>query len=172
MKPAKSPKPATDPIAAEVSHLLSNLDFTPEDVVMAAATTPRLFIRAGEYRIDRLRERNQAKMVMEQIEADRSLTLRKEAAAAGEKLTEKNLEAQVTLDVEVVQAQQRYFAADEHDEYAKLVVEAFRMRRDCLEIIGRITGTEISYQKALEANAGKLEDTRRQLRNKFPGGTL
>ena len=62
-KPNTKTPAKPDPMVAEATDLLDHLDFSPEDVVMAAASTPRLFLRSGEYRIARLRDRNQAKMV-------------------------------------------------------------------------------------------------------------
>jgi ABC-type Fe3+-hydroxamate transport system substrate-binding protein len=157
----------------DIDAILDSLDFSgTDDVVEALAITPRLFMNAADYRIACLRNRNQAEMNADLIEAQRGVDLRKEAAEAGEKLTEKSLEQTLTLDPDVVKGIQAKFAAVEEDEYSKLVVEAFRMRRDCLESIGRIAGTEMSYQKALESNQQKLAATREKLKQKYPGKRL
>jgi len=55
------------------------------------------------------------------------------------------------------------------DEYSKLIVEAFRMRRDCLRIIGDLTRDDLSLQRASEESTEKMRETRRKLKEKFPG---
>jgi hypothetical protein len=56
------------------------------------------------------------------------------------------------------------------DEYSKLVVEAFRMRRDSLRIVGDLVRDEISIVRAVEQSAEKVQETRRKLKERFPGG--
>jgi len=153
-----------------IQELLDKIDFSSDNVVGASAETPRLFIKAGEYRIQCLRERNRAKMEHERIQADRGLVLRDEAIRNGDKMTEGKLEALLLMDKRVSTTLEDLNTADENDEFAKLLVEAFRMRRDVLEIIGRISGAEMAYQKAIEMETNRLVETRQKLKDKYPKG--
>jgi hypothetical protein len=163
---APKPKETTD----DIQRLLAQIDFSADNVVNAAAANPTLFVRAIEYRLQCLQRRNAAKLAWECAQADAELKLRQNARENGEKITERNIEALLLQDDRVTAVGIAYTNTDEMDEYSKLVVEAFRMRRDCLRIVGDMTRDEMSLQRAVEANAEKLSATRQQLRAKFPEG--
>ena len=152
-----------------IAALLGQIDFSPDNVVQAAAVNSVLFVDAVGYRYDTLSKRTAAKMLMEQITAGKDLDLRKEARAKGDKITERQIETNLTLDPDVAEAQKNYSKAEELDEYMKLVVEAFRMRRDCLQIVAGLVRNEMSGQAAYEAGAEKLAPMRKRLRDQFPG---
>ncbi len=151
-----------------ITSLLGQIDFSPENVVQAAVVNSVLFTEAVDHRYESLSKRTAAKMLMEQITAGKDLDLRKEARANGYKITERQIEANLTLDPDVAEAQRNFAKAEEMDEYMKLVVEAFRMRRDCLQIVASLVRNEMSAQTAYEAGAEKLTATRKRLREKFP----
>lgn len=154
-----------------VKHLLASLDFSPEDVVRAASSNPRLFITAGEYRIACLRRKSAADMNVDRIAAMTELEIRNLANERQEKVTENHVKALLQIDDVLTDAKKELAEADANDEWAKLLVEAYRMRRDVIEVIGRLTGNEMAYSKALEQQAETMEVRRRQLQNKYPGGS-
>ncbi len=152
-----------------VESVLSKLEFAPEDCISAAARNPLLFRDAADFRVSCLRKRNAAKMAWESGSGARELKLRKEARAGGEKITNDEVTASLLTDPTVALLRKKFDDADEMDEYSKLVVEAVRMRRDALRVIGDLVREEVSVQRAMEAGAGKIEDARRRLRERFPG---
>ncbi len=169
MKNAGAPKPQPAK-RRTVAELLGKIDFSPDNVIEAAAVNSVLFVDAIDYRRECLSKRNAAKMVMEQIQAGKDLNMRREARALGDKITERHIETSLLLDPDVADAMRLYDEAEELDEYSKLVVEAFRMRRDCLKIVGELMRGELSAQAAVEAGMEKMESSRRKLRERFPEG--
>lgn len=153
----------------EVAQLLKAIDFSAVNVVQAAAENPTLFVRAAEYRLTCLRARNAAKMEWEKAQAETDLAIRREARLTGDKITEALVSNQVTVNSTVAHYAVKFSEADELDEFSKLIIEAFRMRRDCLRIVGELTRDELSLARATEAGAEKLAVTRRKLKERFPG---
>ncbi len=162
------PKHVSRPSGRSIGALLGQIDFSPENVVQAASVNSVLFIEAVQHRYESLSKRTAAKMLMEQITAGKDLNLRAEARATGDKTTENQIKATLTMDPEVAEATEKFNKAEELDEYMKLVVEAFRMRRDCLQIVAGLVRNEMSAQSAYEAGAEKLSATRKKLRDRFP----
>ena len=149
--------------------LLGKIDFSPDNVVVAAAENSALFVEAINYRIDRLGESKAAKMAWEEKRADKELKIRKSYRDAGEKITEGNIDALLFLDPDVKSLSAKRDRADVLDEYSKLVCEVFRMRRDCLEVVGNLVGRELSMQAAVDQGREKMAAQRQKLRERFPG---
>ena len=59
--------------------------------------------------------------------------------------------------------------AENFDEYSKLVVDAFRMQRDCLQVVKGLISDEIRQGRALDQEVETLSKTRQKLRERFPG---
>jgi hypothetical protein len=156
----------------EVALLLEQLDFSPDNVLAASSEQPGLFLQAIDYRMKAMRSNSQAKMALELSEADVSSSLRKEAKAIGDKTTESALSEQVMLNksIQVLSKQKR--DAEEQDEFAKLLLEAFRMRRDCLRIVGDLAKSEMATKAYFDESEDKLRRTKEQLKQKYPGSTL
>jgi hypothetical protein len=157
------------PKDSSVVTLLSKIDFSPDNVVGAAADQALLFVEAIQFRLSCLEKRSDAKMAWERIKAETELNIRKEYRDLGSKITEGNIDSLTLLDKSVSAAAKAYAEADVYDEYSKLVVEAFRMRRDCLRIVDDMTRDEVGLQRAAETGAEKMRDSRRKLRDRFPG---
>ena len=169
MKPTRTTNPETAKQVTStltVQRLVDGLDFTPENCIEAACANPGLFIEAVRFRLDQLAERNAAKLAFEQKEAETDLRIRQEHRAADMKITEAVVSAYVALNVDVVSARQRLNRAEENEELGKGLVEAYRMRRDCLQIVERVASEERRLAGAAEANAA-ITKTREQLRQKY-----
>jgi hypothetical protein len=165
----KKPNDESREIRKRVKALLANLSFSPENVVQAAVTTPGMFRDAAEYRKLCLFERNQAKMLFEREEATYALKMRKIGRDTGTKVTEGEISAKVAANLRMVPLIQARDRAEENEEFSKLVVDAVRVRRDCLRMISELVREEISIQTAVESNRGKVDDLRSKLRARYPG---
>lgn len=168
-----SPRPTPPPSAtpySRIQELLKKLDFQPQNVLDAAANNPGLFKLAIDFRLECLRRRNQMKMQYEQTSAEKELAIRKEARETRTKITNDEVTALLLVDKVVAASRRQFEAADEMDEYSKLVVEAFRMRRDSLRIVEDLVKDEMGLQRAVEQTAEKVAETRRKLYERFPGG--
>ena len=156
-------------IKRRVRLLLANLSFQPENVVSAAQQTPGMFRDAAEYRRLCLFERNRAKLKYESEAAAFSLKVRKAARDVGEKLTNDEINAKVTASLRLMPFAQARDRAEEGEEYSHLLVDAIRVRRDCLRMIADLVRQEISMQSAVEANRGPVDQLRAKLRARYPG---
>lgn len=178
MPKRNTPKQIEEEISTDVSRLVyivdptflvEKLKFTDEGVVEAALEGASLFEAAARYRVGKMRSKASAEMNLDRIKADTELAIRKEAAAEGEKITEGNIKAKLAVDDDVAEAQRRYNEAEADEEYSRLLVEAYRIRRDSLKAIVELTGAERAMGKIVESNQASLEETRKKLANKYPG---
>lgn len=169
MKRAKAVATATSHDKSPLTRLLERVEFQPENVVAAAAENSVLFLEAINYRLDCMRRRSAAKLYYERERARLDTSIRANARADGDRVTEKQIESTILLDVDLERANRSFQDAEEEDEYSKLIVEVFRMRRDCLRIVEGATRDEMSLQRAAEVGAEKMRETRQRLRERFPG---
>ncbi len=152
-----------------VAELLSEINIDADNAAQSAVACAVLFVDAIDFRRECLERRSLAKIEMERAQVEKALELRKEFRATGDRATEKNIEELTLVSPRVKQFMDNFNKADALDEYSKLVVEAFRMWRDCLRIVSDLTRNEMSAQSAVEAGAERMADVRRRLREKFPG---
>ena len=152
-----------------MERLLRSLDFQPETVVDAAVVNSRLFIEAAEYRMLCRGKLDDAKMQLEQARAEKSLSIRHRASVVGDKITEGGIEAKLTVDPEIMALTTALRTAERHDEYSKMLVEAYRMRRDCVDIVSRFTRDEMNRRAIQQETESTLTDIRRKLKEKYPG---
>ena len=153
-----------------IAALLGRVDFSPENVVEAAAQNSVLFVEAIQYRLACLEKKASAKLDAERERAECELDIRRQAKLRDEKLTEPYIASMVLVDKKVTAKAKALSEAEIYDAYSKLVVETFQMRRDCLQIVKGMVREEISQQYAVEAGAEKMRETRKKLRERFPGG--
>jgi hypothetical protein len=153
----------------DVLKLLDCVGFSPENAVEAAAILPRLFVRAINFRLECLTEKSEAKLKAKRINAEVELDIRNEARVADEKITENHIKSKLVLDETVSKAERELERAETFDEYSKLVVEAFRIQRDALQVIKGLISDEIRQGRALDQESETLSSTREKLKDRFPG---
>ena len=166
MSKENKPKPTS-----VLDSLLQSLDFSAEGMVDAAVEQAKLYEKAANYRVQRMRERSAADMQLEQISAERELVLRSTAAAIGDKLTEGHIKAKLAIDEGVREAQRVYNEAEALDEHSKLLVRAFDQRKDMLEVVSRLTSTERAMEAYARESRTQLADTKESLERKYRGRT-
>lgn len=149
--------------------LLIGLAFAPEGVVMAATEQPKLFLAAAEYRMSRYRERSQFEMALKKAEAEYSIELRHNAKASGERVTEGHIAEQVLVNKLLASRRETLAEVEEREEFAKLLLEAYRMRRECLRIVSDLVGAEIAMTKAVAAGSERAQELRRTIASKYRG---
>jgi len=120
---------------SDFDELISKLAFPQELAIKAAAEQPGLFIKAARARVQTMRRSAQAHANLDTTEADVALQTRAALVSRGEKITEATVAALVAIDAAVLDAQKAARAADSHEELGKLIVEAYRHRRDVIRVI-------------------------------------
>jgi len=157
-------------VATELDELISSLDFMPENVVQAAAEQPKLFLRAADYRMAKYRKYVQAEGRLEAERAATSLRLREQARLNGERLTENHIAELLTVDDNLRRLRAEVESAREADEYAKLLLEAYRMRRDCIRVVAELSSAELAMARIVEEGREALHKAKKALAEKYPGG--
>jgi hypothetical protein len=156
--------------------LIDALPIVDENILVEAAKQPLLFIRASMYRVIKMRKRSQANAKGDYVRARLAMGIRGKKNQLGEKVTEGTLKEKVECDSSVRQLRKEVDLAFAEEEFAKLILEAMRMRRDAIRIIadakvyegGRETAEveRVDARRQLVEKARQLEHNRRSLRHK------
>lgn len=156
-----------------LDRLLLGLDFDDTDIVGATLKQPKLFLQACDYRIAKMRSRRIAESKLALLKAELSLAKRANAAKHGDRLTEGNLAEWLTQDPDFRKATRALAQAQEMEEHAKLLVEAYRQRRDVCRIIADISRSDEygnSRRDMVAEQATAMVAMRKKLAQRYPGG--
>ena len=134
--------------------LISALGVLDEDILAEAANMAILFSHAATYRVDAMRTRSRAEAALE--ECDATLSLRFRARQSGERKTEAYFKARIVLNPRHKRLQEEKEEAQHREELAKLILDAYRMRRDAIKIIAEHQSyTSMSGESILARNEQK-----------------
>jgi hypothetical protein len=152
----------------DVLALLDLVPFGPDNVMDACCGNTVLYVEAIRYRLQCLERANDAKRAWEQANAELDLKLRKDARSNGEKTTEGEIDAKILRDKAVSQLAKAHHQANIYEEYSKLIVKVFEMRRDMLETVANLVNREYPISKVAEQTATRMQRERQKLRQRFP----
>lgn len=124
------PKPI-DP----TSELVEHLSVIDEDIRTEAVRQPALFIEAVRYRVSRMRKRAQANAEFEAFVSRRGLVIRARSQGGKDRVTEGAIKARVQKHPKYRLLQSAVSDAEADEEFSKLLLEAYRMRRDAIKIL-------------------------------------
>jgi hypothetical protein len=145
-------------LIGEVSleDLVARLAFAQEETPSAAVEQAKLFMAAADYRIKKMKIRQEADASYEDLRIHRSLQLR--ATNAKGKLTERHLNDLVDRDPKIQQARDDAATAKRREEWAKLLLEAYDHRRSTLKILTQFAFMEDNFR----GGADELERLRKK----------
>jgi hypothetical protein len=160
-------------MAINSESLISRLALVDENIMAEAAKQPILFIDAVRYRVSAMRARAQANAELDYRRSRIALTIRARKDAAGEKkFTEAALKEKVESQTVIRELRAKMERSYESEELAKLILEAYRMRRDAIRVIaesqiaeGMRGGKEIELleqNRHMHNTARSLEEKRRR----------
>lgn len=164
----EKPKPKSKDI--DVLELLDLVPFTAETVMDAVVGNTALYVAAIRFRLQCLEKASDAKRAWEQARAEADLEIRQDARDTGEKITEGLIAAKLLVDDDVSKLAKEHQRAEVYDEYSKLIVRVFEMRRDMLQTTASLANREYPISKMAEQAAGAMSEERRKLHKRFPGG--
>jgi hypothetical protein len=154
-----------------VDELIERLSILDENILKEAAEQPVLFLEAARYRVVVMRKRSEAVARKEYASSKLSLLIRAKVKATGDRITEDTVKSKVFRNKQYRVIHERAERTYEEEEFSKLLLEAYRMRRDAIRIIadaGRAEGISetaelerISARAKLHKEARKLADRRR-----------
>lgn len=158
-------------LANEVSaqELLDGLQFSGEALERAALEQAPLFVKAASFRVQAMAKRFQFESAVKVLEATLSERLRTEADESGARIVQAEVQAAQQLDSSCSAARKQLQEAELEEEFAKLLLEGYRMRRDSMRIIseqraveGRVLqlprATEDSVRERLKSVRSRLKD--------------
>jgi hypothetical protein len=119
----------------DFDELLSSLSFREELVQVAAAHQPTLFVKAARLRVQCMRDRARADAQLDETKAESQARVREHLAQSGQKITIDAVADGATLDPAVQKMRATLRAAEAREEMGKLMLEAFRHRRDAIKVI-------------------------------------
>jgi len=161
----------------DVEALLDLVPFSPEGVLEAACGNTTLYVDAVRFRLKCLEDASTAKQAWERTYSEKELLLREElerkrANAPGKSATirEGDIKGLLDTDKVLVRLLEAHRRAEVFEEYSKLIVKVFEMRRDLLQTVGNMVSREYSSGKMAEQASAQMKLERRKLRKRFPDG--
>lgn len=146
---------------ASLAELIESLTIVSENIIAEAVRQPRLFIEAARYRVAKMRARTAAEMALEQYAGAVGLKIRAHNDGK-ERLTVDHIKARIQRLPRHQELQTAVHEAEAREEFAKLLLEAFRQRRDALRIISDAE----HYEAARESGEAERFVQHRQLADK------
>jgi hypothetical protein len=155
----------------DTKELISRLSFVEANVLEEAAQQPALFYEVSKARVERMRRRSQATAEYESHKVALSMKYRASAKDFGERITEKSLEQRVESRRTTKEFRAAVESAEADEELSKLLLEAWRMRRDAIRILAEARvyqgvnedAETTRLQRKLADKARKLEERRSAL---------
>jgi hypothetical protein len=155
-----------------VSDIISGLAIVAENIDEEAIVQPLLFVEAARYRVYRMRVRAQAETALDQVTGELGLHIRARKAGGSERITNDYIKSRVQKHPRFRRLQSELQQAEQKEEFSKLLLEAYRMRRDAIKIVAeaqaaeglrQVSGIEReSATRRLRIEARRLQARRRQ----------
>jgi len=161
-------------VDSDASLLIDALDINADLLEKAAMVQPKLFLEAARIRVQKMRSRRIYESMLEAKKASLGLRIRRKHAELGEKLTEAHITSRILQDEAVTEIAGKLHRAEEEEEFAKLLVEAFRQRRDVLKVISEQRNAEAYLGRVSLGRMEELEDVRivrERMKKRYPGKT-
>lgn len=144
----------------KVSRLIESLSVVDENILAVAAGQPLLFVEASRYRVAKMRQRSRAEAALEACASELGLRFRTPTGNE-QRITEGYVKTRLLKHPRYRQMKEEVDRAEEREEFAKLLLEAYRMRRDAIKIIADAQ----TYEGAKGAYQVERDDMHRRLSN-------
>lgn len=146
----------------DAAQLKLDLRFSPTDIDSAMFEQAALFAHYGDLAAQASHQVDVIKLLLENSEAAVYKILRDRAAAAGEKVTEAQLEKMVARHERVISMKKALNEAKRVEAVGKTAIEAFKQRRDMLIQQGVVQREERKGELAIIAR-NNADDARKAL---------
>ncbi len=151
----------------DLPTLIDALEFTDETVASAAELQPKLFLEAGRFRVQKMRKKNQAEAAHALLLSEKALKTREKFKNDGEKVTEANIKEKLGRDRELLDAAKLCSSSEESEEYARLLVEAYRQRSSSLKVVADLMNSEARV-RSLDSGP-EIKKLKEKLKSKYKG---
>lgn len=153
-----------------LKDLLERLEYTEETLHVAVLEQAKLFMEASNYRVRKMRERQQAEAEWERVKAVIGLKLRRQKKSGRGGVTERHIMDLVEASQTARAAKKKYQTAAQLEEWSKLLLEAFRMRRDSLKVLASFVYVEDTMRVGHEESRKRMQREKERLRQRLPFG--
>lgn len=152
-----------------IDQILAAIDFEDDEVEEAARTLPKLFLEAARYRVRVMRKRAQADSSLEATKVDTATAFRTAAAKNEERITETRVAEAVSQSQDVRRALSLVRDCQQHEEFAKLLLECFRLKKAAIQVVAELQGSERAIERMFDAQNKKeqLNNLRDKARRKY-----
>jgi hypothetical protein len=152
-----------------IDQILDQVDFEDEEVEHAARTLPKCFFEAARYRVRILRKRQMLEQKLDASRVDAAIATRHRASTGGTKITEAGIKEVVEGDEDVRTNVAAVKDAQQLEEFAKLLVECFRMKKSAVQVVASLAGAERAVERYFDAvqNKEALTKLRDNARRKY-----
>lgn len=144
------------------AQLDRDLAYSASDLTSAMMEQAALFARYGVLAAQASKQVDDVKVLVENTEAEIYRRIRDEKAAAAEKATEAQVNAEVTRHPRVIAVKKALNEAKQIEAIAKIAVESFRHRRDMLVQHGLISREEMKGELSMQARQAREEEFKHQ----------
>jgi hypothetical protein len=147
-------------MAITAESLIQQLALVDENILAEAAKQPILFIDAARYRVAAMRKRAQAAAELDATRSRVSLVLRARNFAGDreKRMTDAGVKDKVETQSVVRTLRASMERAYEVEELSRLILEAYRMRRDAIRVIAE---TQIAEGMRGSKEVERLEQNRK-----------
>lgn len=155
----------------DLKQLLAALDFSDEEVVEVSKQQPMLFMEAVRFRVQSMRERTVCEAKLLAAKSTLGGKFRTKLKEGGEKVTEGQVQERIGRDKDIRAMEEELAESEQAEEWSKLLLEAFRMRRDAMKVVADVIGAEMYISKMNSGAAtelGKLGKVKSKLEEKYP----
>ncbi|MDE1971423.1 MAG: hypothetical protein KGI50_07660 [Patescibacteria group bacterium] len=127
-----------------LDELLKRLAITSNQIEQEALDQPLLFSSLANFYSSSFREMLRAKAKLEEREAELGILFRQKRKDSDSRITEREITDLVTKSKTVRELRKNYEEACEKEVYAKLLIDAYKMRRDSIRIVAEIRRGEMA----------------------------
>lgn len=156
----------------DLDSLIDKIPLVAENVVEEAAGQPMLYIEASRFRVEAMRRTGRAKAHLEYLRSRVGMLIRQRYRANGQKVTEWAVKEQVDCNKKVRLAIRDLNNAEADEEFAKLLLDAFRQRRDAIRVTAEsqlAEGTRETRELEYIDQKNKMRERAREIRAAKPG---
>ena len=157
-------------MAINADTLIKRLPLVDENILAEAALQPLRFVDSARFRVVAMKQRAQAAAELEYKRSRLGQIIRARGAEAGERITDKSCNERVEQHSQIREMRDKLDRALEVEEFARLIMEAYRMRRDAIRVIAETQIAEgvketreidhIDQRRKIHNAARRLEERR------------
>jgi hypothetical protein len=160
-----------DAIKMELDELIDKIPLVAENILEEAAGQPMLYVDASRFRVEAMRKATRAKAHLEYLRSRVGMIVRQRMRANGEKPTEWAVKERVDVNKKVRLAIRALNDAEADEEFAKLLLDAFKQRRDAIRVTAEsqlAEGTRQESELRYLDNKNKMREKAREVNNARP----